>query len=48
MPESDELTAHYLFGGAIELSFPARLADVSTVRDVPDHQEVRDPERSWL
>ena len=45
MPEGDELVAHDLFGGAIELSFPARLADVSTVRDVPDHQEVWDFQR---
>ena len=41
MPEGDDLTPHDLFGGAIELSFPSRLTDVSTVRDVPDHQEVR-------
>ena len=43
MPDGDDLTAHDLFGGAIELRFPARLTDVSTVRDVPDHQEVGVP-----
>ncbi|GBG31605.1 Ran guanine nucleotide release factor [Hondaea fermentalgiana] len=29
-----------LFGGAITASLPAAFADVSTVREVPDHQEV--------
>jgi len=29
-----------LFGGAIECALPTRFMDVSTVREVPDHQEV--------
>ncbi|KAK0516879.1 hypothetical protein JMJ35_000034 [Cladonia borealis] len=29
-----------LFGGAITANIPARFADVSTIRQVPDHQEV--------
>ena len=30
-----------LFGGAVELSVPARMVDVSDFRTVPDNQEVR-------
>lgn len=29
-----------LFGGAVRLELPARLADASALRDVPDNQEV--------
>ncbi|KIW00883.1 uncharacterized protein PV09_07636 [Verruconis gallopava] len=29
-----------LFGGALALELPATFADVSTIREVPDHQEV--------
>ncbi|MCO5558303.1 hypothetical protein L7F22_011882 [Adiantum nelumboides] len=35
-----------LFNGAISCSFPSRLQDVSSIRDVPDNQEVyADPSR---
>lgn len=30
-----------LFGGAVDLSLPARMVDVSDFRTVPDNQEVR-------
>jgi hypothetical protein len=30
-----------LFGGAITAQFPQRFGDISDVRPVPDHQEVR-------
>lgn len=29
-----------LFGGAVELSFPPRMIDVSDFRPIPDNQEV--------
>ncbi len=37
---AEQLVQHRLFGGAIELAFPQRLADISDFRPVPDHQEV--------
>ncbi|CAA2955279.1 Hypothetical predicted protein [Olea europaea subsp. europaea] len=36
----DFTTQRALFGGAITSSFPLRFQDVSTIRQVPDHQEV--------
>ncbi|XP_022887739.1 ran guanine nucleotide release factor-like [Olea europaea var. sylvestris] len=36
----DFTTQRALFGGAITRSFPLRFQDVSTIRQVPDHQEV--------
>lgn len=36
----EEILHHELFGGAIGLSFPNRLVDISGFRPVPDHQEV--------
>ena len=36
----DECLQHQLFGGAIDIAFPARLIDVSDYREVPDNQEV--------
>ena len=35
------MTARALFGGAMTASVPARLQDISEVRQVPDSQEVR-------
>lgn len=37
---NSELTNTDLFGGALKLSIPSKWRDVSTVRQVPDHQEV--------
>ncbi|KAJ4787616.1 Ran guanine nucleotide release factor [Rhynchospora pubera] len=43
---NDVCTERPLFGGAISCSFPARFQDVSSIREVPDHQEVFvDPSR---
>ncbi|KAL2494812.1 Mog1/PsbP/DUF1795-like photosystem II reaction center PsbP family protein [Forsythia ovata] len=39
MPE-DFNTQRALFGGSITSTFPIRFQDVSTIRQVPDHQEV--------
>lgn len=36
------LIPRHLFGGAMDLSLPARFVDVSDFRPVPDNQEVRD------
>ncbi|XP_071717312.1 uncharacterized protein [Rutidosis leptorrhynchoides] len=42
----EQFPQRQLFGGAISTSFPLRFEDVSTIREVPDHQEVFvDPER---
>lgn len=35
------MTARALFGGAMIATVPARLQDISEVRQVPDSQEVR-------
>lgn len=40
MVQIDTLVPRQLFGGAIELSLPERLVDVSDFRPVPDNQEV--------
>lgn len=37
---SSEYTTVPLFGGAITAAFPSTFADVSDIRQVPDHQEV--------
>lgn len=37
----DTLESRDLFGGAVKLSLPSRLVDVSDFRPVPDNQEVR-------
>lgn len=37
---STEVTQRELFGGAMRISLPPRLVDISDVRPVPDHQEV--------
>ncbi|CAA3022668.1 Hypothetical predicted protein [Olea europaea subsp. europaea] len=39
MPE-DFTSQRAIFGGAITSTFPLRFQDVSTIRQVPDHQEV--------
>ncbi|KAG5059418.1 hypothetical protein AAZX31_01G044100 [Glycine max] len=45
MPE-DIVYQHPLFGGKISSTFPHRFQDVSSIRQVPDHQEVfADPSR---
>jgi Ran-interacting Mog1 protein len=36
----EPLQKRELFGGAVELSLPARLVDVSQIRPVPDHVEM--------
>ncbi|KAF3787820.1 Ran guanine nucleotide release factor [Nymphaea thermarum] len=36
----DECSEHPLFGGAISSAFPMRFQDLSSIREVPDHQEV--------
>lgn len=40
MVQTDTLVPRQLFGGAIEVSLPERLVDVSDFRPVPDNQEV--------
>lgn len=37
----DALEPHALFGGAMTLAIPARFADISDFRPIPDHQEAR-------
>lgn len=45
-PQVEPYSERLLFGGAITCSFPHRLQDVSSIRDVPDYQEVyTDPNR---
>ncbi|KAG1671992.1 hypothetical protein FOA52_013365 [Chlamydomonas sp. UWO 241] len=39
-PPCEALIARDLFGGAMSMSLPSRLVDVSDYRPVPDHQEV--------
>ena len=36
----DTLVPRTLFGGAVQMSFPARLVDISDFRPIPDSQEV--------
>ena len=36
----EPIVPHKLFGGAVELSFPSRMVDVSDFRTIPDNQEV--------
>ncbi|XP_031488007.1 uncharacterized protein LOC116256022 isoform X2 [Nymphaea colorata] len=36
----DECSERLLFGGAISSAFPMRFQDLSSIREVPDHQEV--------
>lgn len=46
MAGGDSSVRRPLFGGAISTAFPARFQDVSSIREVPDHQEVLvDPAR---
>jgi hypothetical protein len=40
MTQSLTLTPRPLFGGAITTSFPSTFLDASTLREVPDNQEV--------
>jgi hypothetical protein len=40
MSLSFTVTPHALFGGALSVSLPVSFADVSNLREVPDHQEV--------
>lgn len=40
MTVDDTLVPRPLYGGAAQLSFPQRFADISDFRPVPDHQEV--------
>ena len=37
---TEELVQRQLFGGAFDMSMPARFADISSFRPVPDSQEV--------
>lgn len=37
---TEELVQRQLFGGAFDMSMPARFADISNFRPVPDNQEV--------
>ena len=39
MTVDDTLVQRPLYGGAAQLAFPQRFADISDFRPVPDHQE---------
>lgn len=43
MHEEEQFKSRELFGGAILIDVPARFADISDYRPVPDHQEARSP-----
>ena len=41
----DPISPRQLFGGAVEVSMPERMVDISDFRSVPDNQEVS---KGWL